>query len=245
MAWPRMPPSVTPTMELDAARPIVAIWDRSPHSAKKLIAKLSMTTASPHRPTSVSFHPLPLPVPPTAPLLAATSLSAARNSSSIADTLPLGDAGVSGLEPPISDAFFPLLQPLLLLVLFVFFTFFFSLSADGDKDDDDDDDFPLPIIIMFMTTAAMSSNASGTSVDMSVCTPKKRKRSAAAIFVYAAGTKESAIAPSTHDKTVMNAIADNAPTNTCTHTQKWTRRHCHRQQRRTHISLSLSIYIYM
>jgi hypothetical protein len=43
-AWPRQPPSVTPTTLLLAARPMVAIWLRSPHSAKKVSVNTSTST---------------------------------------------------------------------------------------------------------------------------------------------------------------------------------------------------------
>ena len=43
-AWPRQPPSVTPTTLLLAARPMVAIWLRSPHSARKVSVNTSTST---------------------------------------------------------------------------------------------------------------------------------------------------------------------------------------------------------
>lgn len=38
-ACPRIPPSITPHIFFDAPRAIVAIWDRSPHSAAKVRLK--------------------------------------------------------------------------------------------------------------------------------------------------------------------------------------------------------------
>jgi hypothetical protein len=43
-AWPRQPPSVTPSTSLLAASPMVAIWLRSPHSARKVSVNTSTST---------------------------------------------------------------------------------------------------------------------------------------------------------------------------------------------------------
>jgi hypothetical protein len=43
-AWPMIDPTVTPTTSEEAARPMVAIWLRSPHSARKVSTKAFMKT---------------------------------------------------------------------------------------------------------------------------------------------------------------------------------------------------------
>eukprot|EP00982_Pelagococcus_subviridis_P011385 31083-Pelagococcus_subviridis.AAC.7 len=81
IACPAIPPRVTPYGSDDAARPIVAICDRSPHSATNVMKNVWRKIGESNPPNvSVFFHPRSAPL--SFPVVSSPSSSSTSRSSS-------------------------------------------------------------------------------------------------------------------------------------------------------------------